>query len=47
LLKPLDLKLQVIFFLSNLFITSFHTYLTCGGFIIGSSCDVQPLSKDG
>jgi hypothetical protein len=33
--KLLDFSLQVIIFLSNLFITSFHTHLTCGGFIIG------------
>jgi hypothetical protein len=33
--KLLDFSLQVIIFLSNLIITSFHTHLTCGGFIVG------------
>jgi hypothetical protein len=33
--KLLDFSLQVIIFLSNLFITSFHTHLTYGGFIVG------------
>jgi hypothetical protein len=33
--KLLDFSLQVIIFLSNLFITYFHTHLTCVGFIVG------------
>jgi hypothetical protein len=33
--KLLDFSLQVIIFLSNLIVTSFHTHLTCGGFIVG------------
>jgi hypothetical protein len=33
--KLLDFSLQVIIFLSNLLITSFHTHLSCGGFIVG------------
>jgi hypothetical protein len=31
----LDFSLQVIIFLSNLIITSFHSHLTCGGSIVG------------
>jgi hypothetical protein len=30
--KLLDFSLQVIIFFRNLFITSFHTYLACGGY---------------
>jgi hypothetical protein len=33
--KLLDFSFQVIIFLGNPFITSFHTHLTCGGFIVG------------
>jgi hypothetical protein len=33
--KLLDFSLQVIIFLSNLIITSFHIHLTCEGFIVG------------
>jgi hypothetical protein len=33
--KLLDFSLQVIIFLSNLILTSFHTHLTCGDFIVG------------
>jgi hypothetical protein len=33
--KLLDFSLQVIIFLSNLIVTSFHTHLTSGYFIVG------------